>query len=71
MTIDDYEDYGLTMASMKFVDRYGPKSGFADAEKVKCKVFCDGGRQSKMQFTQCWHESFHLTQYLLQVKSLQ
>jgi hypothetical protein len=34
MTIDDYEDYGLTMAFMKFVDRYGPKSGFADGQEA-------------------------------------
>ena len=26
----DYEDYGLSMAAMRFVNRYGPKSGFAD-----------------------------------------
>jgi hypothetical protein len=28
----DYEDYGLSMAAMRFVNSYGPKSGFADVK---------------------------------------
>jgi hypothetical protein len=33
-TRHDYEGYGFVMASMKFVDRYDSKSGFADAPSL-------------------------------------